>query len=267
STTTNGNNELQDVDGDANPDAWTLVRDSMDVVNMATGKTPLRVACIPKVYKTLNNDRTSGDPTVAYSSSFNQNVPMLSDMTKAALNVLDNNTNGFSLMIEGGAVDWAGHDNAAGRLIEEQADFDEAVQAVIDWVEDSSSWDETLLIVTGDHECGYFVGESFDTNDIMGTWEVSDNGQGNMPGYMFFDDYHTNQLVPVYMKGQGAEIIAEYADHDDYVLGKYMDNTEIAQGVFKMWKSLPAAEPNIKSSSVITGNDRVASEMKQSDEL
>ncbi len=255
STTINGNSEVQDIDGDGNPDAWTLIRDSIDVLNMATGKTPLRVACIPNVYKTLNNDRTTGDPSVAYASDLNQNVPMLSDMTKAALNVLDNNANGFSLMIEGGAVDWAGHDNAAGRLIEEQADFDEAVQAVMDWVEDSSSWDETLLIVTGDHECGYFVGENFDTNDIMGTWEVSDNGQGNMPGYKFQDDYHTNQLIPIYMKGDGAVIIAEYADHDDYVLGKYMDNTEIAQGVFKMWKSLPAADPDIKANSIVTSND------------
>ena len=61
-------------------------------------------------------------------------------MTKAALNVLDNNRNGFTLMIEGGAVDWAGHAFNSGRLIEEQDDFDKSVEAVVNWVEDSSSW-------------------------------------------------------------------------------------------------------------------------------
>ena len=44
------------------------------------------------------------------------------------------------------------------RMLEENIDFDNAVQAVIDWVEDpsnGSNWDNTLLIVTADHECGH----------------------------------------------------------------------------------------------------------------
>ena len=41
------------------------------------------------------------------------------------------------------------------RLIEEQIEFDEAVDAVVDWVEAESSWQETLVVVPADHETGY----------------------------------------------------------------------------------------------------------------
>ncbi len=261
STTINGNNTIQDIDGDGNPDPWTLIRDNVDVLALATGPTPLRVVCLPRVGSTLNKNRTTGDANVAYSSPLNSNVPTLVDMTKAALNVLDNNERGFSLMIEGGAVDWAGHANQIGRIIEEQQDFDNSVNAVIDWVEANSSWDETLLIVTGDHETGYLVGPNFNANDMQNTWAVTDKGAGKEPGYQFKSGGHTNQLIPIFFKGEGAEIFNDYADHDDYVVGEYMDNTEIAIGVFKMWENLPNANPSITLDDIITS---VENEMTES---
>jgi alkaline phosphatase len=77
------------------------------------------------------------DPSLAWSDfvvPFTQSVPTLIEMTRAALNVLDNDPDGFLLMTEGGAVDWAAHAGQSGRLIEEQHDFDETVEAVVDWV-------------------------------------------------------------------------------------------------------------------------------------
>ncbi len=263
STTINGNNTVQDIDGDGNPDAWTLVRDSADVVALATGTTPLRVVCVPKVYQTLNQSRTTGDDSIPYSSAFNANVPTLVDMTKAALNVLDNNDKGFSLMIEGGAIDWAGHANQIGRLIEEQDDFDASVDAVMQWVSDSSSWEETLLIVTGDHETGYLVGPNFDTADMHSTWSVTDNEAGNVPGYEFRSGNHTNQLIPIFIKGEGAEVYEEYADHDDYFVGEYMDNTEIAIGVFRLWNTLADASPAIRSSSLTSETKLTGTELAE----
>ena len=53
-------------------------------------------------------------------------------------------TKGFFLMVEGGAVDWASHANQPGRTIEEQIDFDEAVEAVVRWVRENSNWGDTL---------------------------------------------------------------------------------------------------------------------------
>jgi len=63
-------------------------------------------------------------------------------------------------MIEGGAIDVAAHANNMYAMIGEMIDFNEAVQAVIDWVEDPSNgsdWNNTLVIVTGDHESGYLT--------------------------------------------------------------------------------------------------------------
>lgn len=54
-------------------------------------------------------------------------------MTRAALNVLADKSAGFAVMIEGGAVDWAGHANQLDRLVAEQTDFNNAVQAVVDY--------------------------------------------------------------------------------------------------------------------------------------
>ena len=85
-------------------------------------------------------------------------VPNLALMTKGALNVLDNDPDGFFLMVEGGAVDWANHANQLGRLIEEQNDFNDAVDVAIEWIKANGGWEKNLLIVTGDHECGYLTG-------------------------------------------------------------------------------------------------------------
>lgn len=84
---------------------------------------------------------------------------------------------GFFLMAEGGAIDWAAHENAFGRLIEEQHDFDLAIEAVAAWVEKNSSWDDTLLIITADHETGYLCGPNSVGNETPGK-----QGQGRRTG-------------------------------------------------------------------------------------
>jgi len=63
-------------------------------------------------------------------------------------------------MIEGGAIDWANHSNNLQRAIEEQIDFNNSVKAVMDWIDDNSSWEETLRIVTADRETGNLWGTS-----------------------------------------------------------------------------------------------------------
>jgi alkaline phosphatase len=75
-------------------------------------------------------------------------VPSLAHMTRAALGRLRANPEGFVLQVEGGRVDHAAHNNDAGSLIMEQLDFDEALGAVLEWVEGR---DDTLVIVTTDH--------------------------------------------------------------------------------------------------------------------
>lgn len=77
--------------------------------------------------------------------------PTLTDMTKAALTVLQNDPDGFWLMVESGDVDWANHDNNLDNAIGAVNSGDAAVRAITNWVEQHSNWQESLLIVTADH--------------------------------------------------------------------------------------------------------------------
>ncbi|KZN60221.1 hypothetical protein N473_24895 [Pseudoalteromonas luteoviolacea CPMOR-1] len=79
--------------------------------------------------------------------------PSLRDMTEVAINKLSKNPQGFFLMVEGGQIDWAGHNNDAGTLLHEMLKFDSAVEAVLHWAKDR---DDTVVIVTADHETGGF---------------------------------------------------------------------------------------------------------------
>ena len=59
--------------------------------------------------------------------------------------------NGFFVMLEGSQVDWAGHANNLDYLKREMEDFDEAVRTALDFAKNNQ---ETLVIVTADHETG-----------------------------------------------------------------------------------------------------------------
>ncbi len=89
-------------------------------------------------------------------------IPTLKEMSVKALNVLQENDNGFFLMIEAGLIDWAAHDNDTGTMLHEMLKMNEVLNYVLDWVADR---DDTLIVVTADHETGGF-GFSYSANDI-----------------------------------------------------------------------------------------------------
>jgi alkaline phosphatase len=80
-------------------------------------------------------------------------VPGLDEMTEAALTVLGTNERGFFLVVEGGRIDHAGHDNDAGTMLHEILEFDEAVGVGMRY---QSLNPETLIVVTADHGTGGF---------------------------------------------------------------------------------------------------------------
>lgn len=191
-----------------------------------------------------------------YKNSYTNNetvVPTLTTMTKGALNVLGQNTGGFAVMIEGGAVDWEGHANNLGYQITEQVDFNNSVQAVVDYLDantNGNNWNNTLLIVTADHETGGLFGNSgtdgyFDVNGdgqfTLGVdyAHIGSDGQNAIPGHTWASTNHTNQLVPLYAKGAGAEKFYDYIYGTDANLaayygldasewdGRYIDNTKV----------------------------------------
>lgn len=217
-----------DADGDGQTDAWTFIETKAEFEAMTRGETPKRVFGVPQVASTLQQGRGGDAKAAPYAVPFNQNVPDLATMSRAALNVLDQDEDGLFLMIEGGAIDWSGHANQLGRNIEEMNDFNAAVEAVVDWVEENSSWSETLLIVAGDHETGYLSGSP----DAL--TPVRSNGQGQLPGVYWLSGDHTNQLIPLYAKGPGAQLLKKYADERDAVRKRYLDNTEIVPAVLDL---------------------------------
>jgi alkaline phosphatase len=191
-----------DADGDGDFDPWSLIQTRNEFQALMQGPTPGRVIGIAQVNMTLQLLRSGDTLSDPYVVPITQSVPTLAEMTKAALNILDDDPDGLFLMIEGGAIDWASHLNLSGRMIEEHIDYDLAVEAVVDWVQTNSSWGETLLIVTSDHECGYLLGPGSDPS-----WEpVINSGAGNLPGMEWYRTNHTNSLVPFFAKGDAARL-------------------------------------------------------------
>jgi alkaline phosphatase len=80
-------------------------------------------------------------------------VPTLAALTQAALDRLDDDPDGFLLVIEGGQIDWAAHANDAAWMLAELRRFDAAVAVAHAFAEERG---DTLLVVTADHETGGF---------------------------------------------------------------------------------------------------------------
>jgi alkaline phosphatase len=108
---------------------------------------------------------------------------------------------GFFLMVEGSQIDWAGHANDRNWLRAEMEDFDKTVRQALDFAAQNG---ETLVLVTGDHECGGLA--------------LTKSEQRKAFKPVFTSRLHTAALVPVYAYGPGAQRFS----------GLY-DNTEIYQ--------------------------------------
>ncbi len=153
---------------------------------------------------------------------------------RRALNIFSRNREGFFLHVEGGAIDWAGHRNNSPRLIEEHVDFDNTVEAVIAWIEEHTSWDETLLVITGDHETGYLTGPGSGP-DARPMWQPIENrGKGVLPGMEWHSGGHTNQLIPLFAKGAGAERLRDRVIDIDPERGPSIHHIDIGKVFFSL---------------------------------
>jgi alkaline phosphatase len=126
-----------------------------------------------------------------YDSEEAAQYPELSDMTEKALAILGQDPDGFFLMVEGGRIDHACHDNNIEYAIYETIEFEDAVDRVLEWMEGRS---DTVLIITADHETG-------------GLLVTGNNGPGEKPTVTWSTDYHTGVEVPVYLSGCDENIV------------------------------------------------------------
>ena len=101
---------------------------------------------------------------MAYSMDLQEGEWTLADYVDKGIEVLDNE-NGFFMMVEGGKIDWACHANDAAATITDTLALDQAVKEAVEFYQEHP--DETLILVTGDHETGGltigFAGTNYDT--------------------------------------------------------------------------------------------------------
>jgi alkaline phosphatase len=106
----------------------------------------------------------------------------LVEFARAAVDVLHGEA-GFFLMVEGGRIDWACHVNDPASVARETLVFDDVVELALDFHDRYP--DETLVVVTGDHECG---GMTIGTRDS---------------GYSFSPEHLTGQSVSAQAFAEG----------------------------------------------------------------
>jgi alkaline phosphatase len=132
----------------------------------------------------------------------------LKSSLKTVLPILSRNKKGFFLMLEGSQIDWGGHQNDAGYMVNEMVDFDNAIGEALDFARKDG---HTLVVITADHETG---GAAITKGDMStGMVEVK-----------YVTNDHTGVMVPVFAYGPGSSIFS----------GIYR-NTDIHDKILKVW--------------------------------
>lgn len=132
----------------------------------------------------LIDEYLADSDAMAYELDRTEDMWALADYVRKGIEVLDND-NGFFMMCEGGKIDWACHANDAASSVRDTVALADAVQVAIDFAKDHA--EETLIIVTGDHETGGltigFAGTDYDTYlTLLASQKIS---------FQKFDDVYT----------------------------------------------------------------------------
>lgn len=137
----------------ANGYTVTETKKDFEKINKNTGK----------VFAVTERIQDSG--SMPYTLDQKKGDMTLRDTVRKAIEVLDNEK-GFFIMAEAGKVDWACHANDAFSSIHEVLALDDAVQEAIEFYKKHP--DETLILVTADHETGGlslgYQGTGYDTH-------------------------------------------------------------------------------------------------------
>lgn len=110
------------------------------------------------------DEHLADDDAMSYDMDLEEGQWALADYVDKGIEMLDNE-NGFFMMVEGGKIDWACHANDAASTITDTIALDNAVKEAVEFYNEHP--DETLILVTGDHETGGltigFAGTDYDT--------------------------------------------------------------------------------------------------------
>lgn len=146
----------------------------------------------------------------------------LGEMMELALEYLGDKKP-FFMMCEGGEIDWCAHGNNTMPMVEAVMNFDDAVAEAYEFY--LAHPDETLIVVTADHETGG-VAIGYENNNSMVDWKVFEDDEAgedgnkvlNLKGNIGWTTHdHTGSPVPVYAIGKGAEKFAGRMDNTDII--------------------------------------------------
>lgn len=168
--------------------------------------------------------------------------PSVKEMVEKSIKLLERNNEGYVLVVEGGRIDHAHHNNLAAYSVLDTLALNEAVEAA----EALTKEEETLIIVTSDHSHTFSLG-GYATmkNPVLGVndgwvdgWIAEDKlnytnvGYANGPGFMhpntrngdynatrknpvnedvLDEDYAHDSLVPLDSETHGGEDVGIYA--------------------------------------------------------
>ena len=195
-------------------------------------------------------ENLADDDAIPYELDRTEDMWSLADYVEKGIEVLDNDT-GFFMMCEGGKIDWACHANDAASTIHDTQALADAVQVAIDFAAEHP--EETLILVTGDHETGGltigFAGTDYDTyldllenqkisyakfdSDYVASYKenktpfedvLSDieelfglKAQGAADDKLVLTEYEMEQLRAAYEKSVNGTAASEY-EQEEYVL-------------------------------------------------
>ncbi len=127
-----------------------------------------------------NEQNTSDGSAMPYTidlmrESKADNRLSLADFTRKGVEIMEGDE-GFFMMVEGGKIDWACHANDAATVAYEVVAFDEAIGVALEFAARHPK--ETLIIVTGDHDCGGlamgFAGTGYESAfELLGASQIS----------------------------------------------------------------------------------------------
>lgn len=128
-------------------------------------------------------------------------IPSLAEMTVKALEVLADDPDGFLLMVEGGRIDHAEHENSISDAVIDFLAFDDAIGEGMSYQEDDST---LTIVVSADHDCGgpavTASGYGYPSYN-----QVDRITEERCPFVRWVSGDHTGTMVPVFARGTGAE--------------------------------------------------------------
>lgn len=142
-------------------------------------------------------------------------TPYLADMTEKAIDLLDDDEDGFFLMVEGAHIDKFSHDNNFDGSTSHTVEFDKAIEVALEFAAQDG---ETLVVVTADHETG---GITYD----------AENDE-----YYYTSGSHTGVNVPVFVSAADA----------GFIDGKAYKNCEISVQLARVMGAKEEDFPRIK---------------------